>query len=134
VAQQKIQYQLCGQDFRPLYMHDSLPAGAVYENKHASPEARASDVLRRLSFEEKLTLTGGWKSMHFPGVPELGLPPVYFSDASQGVHVKNICVKVGRSTAFPSELTLAATWNPSLAYQYARDIGEECQAWGINVL
>jgi len=133
-AQEKIEYQLCGQDFRPIFMHDSLPAHAVYTNIKASPEARANDVIKRLSFDEKLMLTGGWNKMHFPAISRLGIPPVYFADASQGVHIKDICVRVEKSTAFPDLMALAATWNTDLAYNYAQSISEECQAWGVNVL
>ncbi len=133
-AQEKINYQLCDKDFRPIYMHDNLPANAVYTNKNASAEARASDVIKRLTFDEKLMLTGGWNKFHYPGIPKLGIPPVYFADASQGVHIKDLCVKVEKTTAFPSELALVATWNTQLAYKYAECISEECQAWGVNVL
>jgi beta-glucosidase len=133
-AQDAIDYQLCGLDFRPIYMHTNLPANAVYTDRNATAEDRAHDVVRRLSFEEKLTLTGGLKQMHFPGVARLGIPPVYFSDATQGIHEKNICVKVGKTTAFPSGQALAATWNRGLAYRYAQSISEESQAYGINVL
>lgn len=133
-AQEKINYQLCDQDFRPIYMHDNLPENAIYTNKKASPEARAYDVIKRLSFNEKLMLTGGWNKMHYPSIPKLGIPPVYFADASQGIHLKDICVKLEKSTAFPSIIALAATWNPSLAYLYAQSLSEECQAWGVNVL
>ena len=86
-AQQNIEYKLCDQDFRALNMRENLPANAVYTNKNATAEARAKDVVSRLTFDEKLMLTGGWKLMHFPAVERLGLPPVYFSDASQGIHV-----------------------------------------------
>ncbi len=133
-GQSKIEYNLCDLDFRPISLHKNLPQNAIYTNPKASAAARASDVINRLTFDEKLTLTGGWNSMHFPGVPRLGLSPVYFSDASQGIHVKNLCIKVGKSTSFPCELALAATWDPELAYTYAKSIGDECQAWGINVL
>ena len=133
-GQTKIEYQLCDLDFRPIYMHENLPPKAIYTNPKASANARASDVVNRLTFDEKLMLTGGWNSMHFPGVARLGLSPIYFSDASQGIHVKNLCVQVGKSTSFPCELALAATWDPELVYNYAKSIGQECQAWGINVL
>lgn len=133
-AQDKIEYKLCDQDFRPIYMRENLPKNAVYTNKNNSSEARAKDVINRLTFDEKLMLTGGWKMMHFPAVERLGLPPVYFSDASQGIHVKDHCVKVGKTTAFPGTIALAATWNPELAYNYAKSISEECKAWGISVL
>jgi beta-glucosidase len=133
-AQDKIEYNLCDQDFRPVYMHENLPSGAVYTNKKAKAEDRAKDVIARLNFDEKLMLTGGWNNMHYPGIPRLGIPPVYFADASQGIHLKELCVKAEKSTAFPSTIALAATWNPDLAYSYARDLSEECRAWGINVL
>jgi len=133
-AQEAIEYQLCGLDFRPIYMHSDLPANAVYADRKANAEDRAQDVVRRLSSAEKLTLTGGLMQMHYPGVARLGIPPVYFSDATQGIHAKNICVKVGKTTAFPSGQTLAATWNPELAYRYAQSISEESQAYGINVI
>lgn len=138
-AQQAIQYKLCGQDFSPIYIHSNLPKNAVYTDTAASPAARAKDVLSRLSFDEKLMLTGGWNSMYFPGVGRLGLRPIHFSDASQGIHlkqfgVKQICMESDKSTAFPSEQALAATWDPDLAYRYAKSIGEECRGWGIDVL
>lgn len=133
-AQDNIQYQLCDQDFRPIYMHDKLPVNALYTNKKANPEARANDVIKHLSFDDKLRLTGGWKQMHYPSIPQLGIPPVYFSDASQGIHLKQICIVPEKSTAFPSAMALAATWNPQIAYNYARALSEECQAWGVNVL
>lgn len=133
-GQEKVDYQLCGMDFRPIYMHSDLPADAIYTNPKASAGDRARDVVKRLSFDEKLMLTGGYQQFHYPGIPRLGIPPVYFSDATQGVHQKDFCVKVGETTAFPSGQALAATWDTALADDYARAISEECQAYGINVL
>lgn len=134
VEAQAIDYDLCGADFRPVSMHRDLPAGAVYASPKAPPEARAHDVVSRLTFEEKLMLTGGWKQFHFPGVARLGLPPVYFSDASQGIHEKNICVHVGKTTAFPDTQALAATWDRKMAWQYAHAISEEARGYGIGVM
>ncbi|MEJ7826725.1 MAG: glycoside hydrolase family 3 C-terminal domain-containing protein [Segetibacter sp.] len=133
-AQETVTYKLCDNDFRAIYMRDNLPKDAVYTNQKASAEARAKDVISRLTFDEKLMLTGGWKTMHFPAVERLGLPPIYFADASQGLHIKNVCVQVEKSTAFPSTIALAATWNAAFAYTYAKSIGEECRAWGFSVL
>jgi beta-glucosidase len=135
-AQQKVEYNLCDADLSPLYARKGLPADAVYLNKKATPEERARDVVNRLGFEEKLALTGGWKGFYFPPLPRLGLSPVCFSDASQGIHIydKSNCLGIEKTTAFPCTLSLAATWNPQLTYQYARAIGEECRAWGVHVL
>jgi beta-glucosidase len=124
----------CTLDFRPISDHAGLPAGAVYADPNAAAEARAADVVTRLSFDEKLALTGGLKLFYFPGVTRLGIPPVYFADATQGIHEKHICVDIKESTAFPSGQALAATWNRDLASRYAAAIGEETRAWGIGVL
>src|SRR5699024_3970331 len=84
-AQQKVQYQICDHDFRPLYMRHHLPPDAIYTDTTASAAVRTKDVLSRLSFDEKLRLTGGWNYKAFPGIPRLGLRPIRFSDASQGI-------------------------------------------------
>lgn len=130
----EIEYKLCGLDFRPISMHGDLPAGAVYADAKAPAEARAADVVKRLTFEEKLTLTGGYKQFYFPGVARLGLAPVHFADATQGIREKEICTKVLKTTSFPSGQALAATWDRALAYDYAHALGEETRAWGVAVL
>ncbi len=71
-AQETVTYKLCDQDFRAINMRDNLPKDAVYTNQKASAEARAKDVIGRLTFDEKLMLTGGWNLMHFP---ERSVPP-----------------------------------------------------------
>lgn len=133
-AQQGIDYTLCSMDFRAIGMHDGLPSGAIYADTKASAEDRAHDLVSRMTFDEKLMLTGGFKQFYLPGVPRLGVPPVYFADATQGIHEKDICTRVLKTTAFPSGLALAATWDTALAYQYAHAISEECRAWGIGAL
>jgi beta-glucosidase len=138
-AQQKIQYQLGDKNFGPIYIHHNLPSDAIYRDTTASAAARAKDVLRRLNFEEKLQLTGGWNYVYFRGVPHLGLRPLYGLNSSRGIHiikhsVKHYYIRVKKSTAFPSELALAATWDPKLAYHYAKSIGEECRAWGVDLI
>ncbi|MBS1815290.1 MAG: glycoside hydrolase family 3 C-terminal domain-containing protein [Acidobacteria bacterium] len=133
-AQDTIEYTLCGLDFRPIGMHQNLPANAIYRNTKATAEARAADVVKRLTFDEKLTLTGGLKTFYYPGVERLGLAPVYFADATQGVHEKDICTKVLKTTAFPSGQALAATWDRQMAHDYAQAISEETRAWGVEVL
>jgi beta-glucosidase len=124
-----------GHDFSPLYMRKGLPKGAVYTDPTASPEDRAKDAIKRMTFEEKLNLTGGIMSMCFQEVPRLGLRMVFFSDASQGIHRKaGRAIDVGKTTAFPGILALAGTWNRKLATEFAHGLGEECKGWGVSVL
>ena len=106
---------------------------AKYLNKKFSPAERARDVIKHMTFEEKLQLTGGEKGKYFPGISRLRLRSVLMSDASQGVHL-NGKIPGQVSTSFPGMLALAATWNPKLAKTFGEKMGEECRALGIDIL
>ncbi|MBI9073379.1 MAG: glycoside hydrolase family 3 C-terminal domain-containing protein [Melioribacteraceae bacterium] len=106
---------------------------------------KADSVLALMTLEEKIAYTGGDKIFFLRGIERLGLPPVYFTDATQGIHVRQSFTDNGieydlkdfaleKSTGFPCAISLAATWNPDLSYNYAKSIGEECRAGGIGVL
>ena len=82
----------------------------------------------------------GYNKFFIKGFEEKGILPVYLSDATQGVNIRNnlpdpnVVKQLERSTAFPSPILLASTFSPELSYQYAKAIGEECRAGGIEVL
>lgn len=98
-------------------------------------DLRAATLLARMSRSQKLQLISGHNSFYLKGYPELGIPELYMSDATGGVNIRrNLSNALERSTAFPNPLALAATWNPGLAFRYARSIGEECRAGGIAFL
>jgi len=74
-------------------------------------------------------LVAGW----FPGVPRLGIPAIWESDASLGV------ANAGRknnddATALPAGLALAATFDAKLAFAGGAMIGKETRQKGFNVL
>ncbi|MEO7413328.1 MAG: glycoside hydrolase family 3 C-terminal domain-containing protein [Opitutaceae bacterium] len=97
--------------------------------------ARADALLAKMSRPQKLGLISGHAGFHLRGYPELGIPQLYMSDASGGINIRrNVSTLLEKSTAFPNPLALAATWNPGLAYTYARSIGEECRAGGVAIL
>lgn len=101
---------------------------------------RADAKLEELTLDEKIAFTHGYSSFFFYGVPEKGIPYLYLSDATQGIHIRDnladttMVRQLDRSTAFPCPIALAATFNPTLAYQYAKAVGEECRSGGIEVL
>jgi beta-glucosidase len=98
-------------------------------------DERAGAVLAKMSTEQKFLLISGHNSFFIHGFPELGIPELYLSDATQGVHIrKNLSNRLEKSVAFPSPINLAATWDPELAYRYAHAVGEECRAGDIAVL
>jgi len=98
-------------------------------------DAAAKELLGKMTLEEKISLLGGHNMFYTSDIERLGIPSLLMSDATAGVRMlDHIRERIGKSTAFPCPVALAATWNPSLAYQYARSIGEECRAAGIHIL
>ncbi len=114
-------------DFKPLSYRQS--------------EKMADSVLSLMTPEEKIEYIGGDRNFLIRPIPRLKLGEVYMSDATQGVHIRKVfrdadlsMYQLEKSTAFPCPISLAATWNPDLAYKYAKAIGEECRAGGIGIL
>jgi beta-glucosidase len=98
-------------------------------------DRRADSILKLMTMEEKISFIGGYNSFYIKGFEKYHMPSLYLSDATQGVHLrKQLSKGLEKSTAFPSPLALAATWNPDLAQEYARSVGEECRAGDIAVL
>jgi beta-glucosidase len=114
-----------------------------------SPDARAEMVLKELTLDEKISLlhgngmahAGQWQmplthlsnggAGYVEGIPRLGIPALYISDAAYGVRSSG---ENGRySTALPSDVGLAATWDPEAAHEYGALIGRELRAQGYNM-
>ncbi len=104
-------------------------------------DRKADLVLRLMTLEEKIAYVGGERAFFIRPLPRLDLREVFMTDATQGVHIRDKArdvdlskYKLAKSTAFPCPISLAATWNPALAYRYAEAVGEESRAGGIGIL
>jgi beta-glucosidase len=65
------------------------------------------------------------------GIPRLGIPDIQMADAAYGVRASG---ENGRySTALPSDLAGAASWDTAAAYEYGALIGRELRAQGYNM-
>jgi beta-glucosidase len=119
------------------WMNSSLPA-----------DERADLVLKEMTLGEKIALVHGnnMKRRGIPGpnfhlgnggagfalgVPRLGIPIIQMSDAASGV--RNSAENGRYSTALPSNLASAATWDPHAACEYGELIGRELRAQGYNM-
>ncbi len=100
----------------------------------------ADKKIADLSLDQKIHFIRGYSEFFFYGVPDKGIPYLYHSDATQGVNIRRnlpdttMVKQLDKSTAFPCPLMLAATFNTQLAKSYAKSVGEECRAGGIEVL
>ncbi len=117
-------------------------------NPNLSPDERAEMVLKELTLDEKIDLVHGngmpgWGKPRpnaylgnggagfVLGVPRLGIPIIQMSDAAYGVRSS---AENGRySTALPSNLGSAASWDPQAACEYGALIGRELRAQGYNM-
>jgi len=64
-------------------------------------------------------------------IPKLGIPSLNFNDASGGFRTLWEEL-VGTVTAWPSQLALAATWNPSTVNRFSVALGREFASKGAN--
>lgn len=108
-----------GAGSRPLYLDPQAPL-----------EARVSDLLGRLTLDEKIALMAGGSSFATAPVPRLGIPALHFSDGPNGVRSNQ-----GRpATVFPTGSALAATWNPAVIRGVGEAIGREALAMNVQVM
>lgn len=112
----------------------SLLAGAALALAQApvadSPEieAKAHDLLSKLTLEQKIELIGGVHDMFTHAEPSIGLPSFKMSDASVGVRTW------GPTTAYAGGVALAATWDPAFARQLGQSLGKDARARSVNFL
>ena len=118
-------------------------------DSHLSPGDRSELVLKQLTLDEKLALVHGngmagesqWKmpltsltnggAGYTQGVERLGIPPLIISDAGYGVRASGANGRY--STAMPSNLGAASSWDPESACQFGEVIGGELRAQGFDV-
>jgi beta-glucosidase len=103
-----------------------------------TPDQRADNLVSQMTLDEKIQMVHGLQTAgQLPphgagawvqGVPRLGIPDLYISDGSVGVSKF-----AGQSTALPSGIASAASWDLSLAYKYGSVIGAEMSAHGLNL-
>ena len=121
-------------------------------NPQLSAQKRADLVLAAMTLDEKVSLLHGegmrdWANMpagilavqqlsnggagFVMGIQRLGIPSIQMSDAAYGVRAS---AENGRySTALPSNLASAASWDPKAACAYGALIGRELRAQGYNM-
>ncbi|WP_263357474.1 beta-glucosidase [Acidicapsa ligni] len=123
-------------------------AHAAWMNKSLSPDERADLVMKQLTLDQKIDLLHGqgmpgWGKAKANaylgnggagfvlGIPELGIPFIQMSDAAYGV--RSSAMNGRYSTALPSNLGAAASWDTESACEYGALIGRELRAQGYNM-
>jgi len=131
-----------------VVLADDQPTTRPWMDKTLSPDRRADLVLQQMTLDEKISFTHGngmpgWGTPRpnaylgnggagfVLGVPRLGIPMIQMSDAAYGVRSS---AENGRySTALPSNIAAASSWDVQAACEYGALIGRELRAQGYNM-
>ena len=98
-----------------------------------------SNLLKKLTVEEKAALVSGTDFMYTNPIPYLGIPSIRMSDGPHGLRVQNNSGDNGvtgseRATSFPTAATVACSWNPLNSYKIGEGIAKEAKHYGVNVV
>jgi len=102
--------------------------------------SRIKELLSALTLEEKIGMIHGAGLFQTEGVSRLGIPPFIFSDGPMGVRNEFQrdkwvpCGVADAITYLPSGGSLAATWEPELAYKLGQVLGAETRGRGKDVI
>src|SRR5215472_12215133 len=131
-----------------LSFANAQSSGHPWMNTSLSPDERASRVIKEMTLDEKISLLHGTGMVglspmsplaihsnggagYTVGIPRLGIPAIQMSDAAYGVRMSG---ENGRySTALPSCVAGAATWDLQGGFDYGALIGRELRAQGYNM-
>ena len=87
---------------------------------------RIEDLINKMNFNEKINMIGGDDFSTKP-IERLGIPALKMTDGPIGVRWK-------KSTAFPSGIAMASTWDTTLIEKYGEAIGQEVRGHGRDVI
>ncbi|MET4060169.1 beta-glucosidase [Arthrobacter sp. UYP6] len=103
-----------------------VPAGNPWLGSDEDPLTRAYWATAAMNLDQKVTYliqSGG------PGLPDFGLPPIRGKDGCCG-----LALETSPSTGLPVGVSLASTFDSTLARAYGSVSGEEARATGFNAI
>ena len=109
------------------------------EEKVVDYDPQIDSLISQMTLEEKVNMIHGVSSFNSGGVERLGIPELVMSDGPHGVRRE-----FGRdwkhddgddsATYLPTCITLAATWNRELGYEFGQVLGREARARGKDII
>lgn len=104
-------------------------------------ELKIKELIPEMTLEEKVSMIHGNGLFRTEAVERLGIPALTMSDGPMGVRKdykndkwEDMGNTYDYATYFPSNMALAATWNPDKAYEFGVSIGSEARARGKDVI
>jgi beta-glucosidase len=100
-------------------------------------DAIVEKLITQMDLREKVFLLSGRDNWSTVPVERLGIPSLVMSDGPHGVRANQPDsgrTASGPTTAFPTGISMASTWNPELVQQAGHALGEETKAMGCDIL
>ncbi len=100
--------------------------------------ARIEDMLAKMTLEQKCALLSGDTPFTTLAIPSLGIPSLCFSDGPHGMRHQGEGANhlgIGGSdpaTCFPTAVTVASSWDPTLGAELGKALGEEAASMGVS--
>ena len=98
-----------------------------------------SELISKMTLEEKVGLCSGKDGWYLKGVDRLGIPEIMLTDGPHGLRKHNPEGKFKLensipATCFPTAVTSACSWNPELLYEMGVAMAEECLQEKVSVI
>ncbi|WP_414641074.1 glycoside hydrolase family 3 C-terminal domain-containing protein [Actinospica sp.] len=105
----------------------------IYLDTHYSPQARAADLVSRMTLPEKVAQLS---TNSAPAIPRLGVQQyTYWSEGQHGVNTlganqnNNGNGGAPKATSFPTNFASTMSWDPQLVYQETTAISDEARGF-----
>ena len=92
-------------------------------------DARARELVSKMTLDEKISLLSGETSFSIRAIPRLDIPRVLLADGPQGVRNH-----APHATLFPCGILTAASWDRDIARRVGESIGDDARARGVGIM
>lgn len=103
-----------------------------------SAKERTALLLQAMTLSEKVDFVTGnvnnYYGFYNSPIERLGIPALQMADGPTGVRIANPDIQDKKSTAFPTPIALAASWDTDAAARYGDLVGDEAYNTTHNVL
>ena len=104
-------------------------------------EQKISEIISKMTLEEKVAMLHGKHMFTSEGVPSQGIADMVYADGPFGIREEmephswnSIHLSTDSATFFPTGSALAATWSEGMAYQYGIGMAREARLRGKDMI
>lgn len=97
-------------------------------------------LIQQMTLEEECSMLSGESFWYTQSIPRLEIEPMMLTDGSAGLRKQTEKADhLGQNpsvpaTCFPSEASMASSWNPDLIREVGRGLGRECRAQDVAAI